>query len=223
MTRVVFGNGGFANEDIAAGEEIASIPTSLVLTTRVARNSDVGRIVCDYLNDNPNVAASLFSSRSGGGGGGGAVITRGRAILCIFMIHGKFLGGGNNQEDRGEEKTATTAAAGTTTIHMDTAVTMTTQSKEEEEEVKERTKEEEEELPNAAREACFWRHYLQSLPVSYSTPLWWSMHELEHLKGTNLLAAVEERKDKLYECYRLLLPKLSNKYPKLFPPQYFTW
>lgn len=66
--------------------------------------------------------------------------------------------------------------------------------------------------------------YLRSLPATHDDPLWWSAEELRALAGTNLEAAVEERRCALRRSYDALFPCLYDRHPGVFEPRAaFSW
>ena len=65
--------------------------------------------------------------------------------------------------------------------------------------------------------------YLRSLPTVHDDPLWWSEDELAELNGTNLVAAIEERRRALKRAWDALVPLLHGLSCPFGPPTEFTW
>lgn len=65
--------------------------------------------------------------------------------------------------------------------------------------------------------------YLRSLPTVHDDPLWWSEDELAGLNGTNLVAAIEERRRALKRAWDALVPLLHGPSCPFGPPTELTW
>jgi len=63
-------------KDLKAGEVIASIPQSLIITQEIAEDSVIGRTITKYLENQPNEVKDLTLS--------------GRIYLCSFLIYEKY-------------------------------------------------------------------------------------------------------------------------------------
>ncbi|OUM60330.1 hypothetical protein PIROE2DRAFT_69739 [Piromyces sp. E2] len=63
-------------KDLKAGEVIASIPQSLIITQEIAEDSIIGRTITKYLENQPNEIKDLTLS--------------GRIYLCSFLIYEKY-------------------------------------------------------------------------------------------------------------------------------------
>lgn len=58
--------------------------------------------------------------------------------------------------------------------------------------------------------------YVQTLPQTFSTPLYWCPRKLEWLRGTNLFSAVGAAKEELQRLQTEVVSELSRDMPELF-------
>ena len=67
------------------------------------------------------------------------------------------------------------------------------------------------------RSESFWYLFIQSLPETFNTPLFWSMDELNELKGTNVFELTKMMKKQLHHDYETMHLPLMESHPDLFP------
>ncbi|KAI3604827.1 set domain protein, partial [Moniliophthora roreri] len=70
---------------------------------------------------------------------------------------------------------------------------------------------------SAQGSTSFWVEYLQTLPTTFNTPMFWSEDDLEALKGTTILEKLG-RKDAERDYNEKILPAVKSR-PDLFPPE----
>jgi hypothetical protein len=46
---------------------------------------------------------------------------------------------------------------------------------------------------------------------------------VQHLAGTNLFYAMQEKRQQIRDCFDRLFPSLCHSHPAVFPPALFTW
>ncbi|KAH7924236.1 SET domain-containing protein [Leucogyrophana mollusca] len=72
--------------------------------------------------------------------------------------------------------------------------------------------------------ASKWSEYLESLPTSFDTPMFWGAEDLEELRGTAVVDKIG-REDAERDYHEKLLPAIESR-PDLFPPdsvaQYYS-
>lgn len=71
--------------------------------------------------------------------------------------------------------------------------------------------------------ASKWRPYLDSLPETLNSPLFWSDEELAELQGTQLLGSVLSYFEFLQNEYTKLVEEVLEPNPSLFDPEVFTF
>lgn len=62
----------------------------------------------------------------------------------------------------------------------------------------------------------FWRDYLQVLPDSFETPMFWSLEELSHLQASSLIEKIG--KEQAEDIFRSRLLPVIRKYAEVFYP-----
>jgi hypothetical protein len=210
------GRGGIATEDILPGEELCSIPVRLVLTTEIARKSEVGRLVAAHLNAVQGecqrlscvscrvpCAVSCVLMLGGLSSAGERLrVSAGRAILCAYLIHqraaqdafwGPYL--------RSLPSTFSTPLYWySQRTHTNTNITHDT-----------RHTTHTHDTTHEASRADYKEH--DDRPDE----------DIQHLAGTNLFYAMQEKQQQIRESFDLLFPALCHAHPTVFPPDLFTW
>jgi Rubisco LSMT substrate-binding len=67
-----------------------------------------------------------------------------------------------------------------------------------------------------------WATYVDILPVSFDTPLFWNGRELRQLKGSALYRSVRSALETLEADFEDLFPALHEKHPEMFPAEVFN-
>jgi len=67
-----------------------------------------------------------------------------------------------------------------------------------------------------------WKPWLDVLPSTFETPIYWSEADLEEMKGSTLLSVVQKRQDTIVTDHKALFESLNKDYPGTFDMAKYT-